>query len=62
MLSDDELKSINNADDMSDLINETETKIFELKEYLVKLESNLEEIEEFDRKCDLEIASHQYGY
>tara|TARA_R110000787_G_scaffold276761_2_gene385745 strand:+ start:1283 stop:1456 length:174 start_codon:yes stop_codon:yes gene_type:complete len=55
-----DIADIEGEDELVDIINETETKISELQDYLVELESAKEKNDEFNEKMEADINSNRY--
>tara|TARA_R110000772_G_scaffold242689_1_gene355324 strand:+ start:294 stop:467 length:174 start_codon:yes stop_codon:yes gene_type:complete len=55
-----DIADIEDEDELVDIINETETKISELQDYLVELESAKEKNDEFNEKMEADINSNRY--
>ena len=55
-----DIENIESDDELTDIINETESKISELQNYLVELESAKVESDEFNKKMEADIDSNRY--
>lgn len=54
------ITDIESEDELIDIINETESKISELQDYLIELESAKEKSDEFNEKMEADINSNRY--